>query len=115
MMVDDFVHTRVHALGHRAMGGQERQIREAPDPGKAVEVVAQGHFTRVSLEADRRRDVRQDVVAREDQAGTVVDEDHVAAGVTRSMHRDQEPAGFDLHLVPVPDRLIGERVGIPLV
>jgi hypothetical protein len=55
------------------------------------------------LEADRRGDVRQHVIAREQQAARLVVEDHVPAGVTRGVDRAQRARGqFDHRAVGQP-------------
>jgi len=68
MVPDQLVDPRVRAVSDAAVRGQQPQVRQGPDQAQRAQVVAERQLGPARLEADRRRDVRQHVVASEQQA-----------------------------------------------
>ena len=78
MVGDELVDPGVRRRRDRPVRGQQGQVRHRPHLGQRAEEVAERLVGEHRLEADRRGDPGQHVVAREQQPGRVVGEDVVA-------------------------------------
>ena len=87
---EQLVDPRVRRRRDRAVGGQQREVRQAPDLGQRAEEVAERVRGDRRLEADRRRDRRQHVVPGEEQRRVTVREDVVALRVPRRVDRVED-------------------------
>ena len=92
---EQLVDPGVRGRRDRAVGGQQPQVGQAADLGQRAHEVAQRLLDRDRLEADRRGDRGQHVVAGEEQPGGPVGEDEVALRVAGRVD-GVEGAGADL-------------------
>ena len=102
---EQLVDAGVRGRRDRAVRRQQREVGQPADLGEGGHEVAQRLRDRHRLEADRRRDRGQHVVAGEEQPGGAVGEDVVALRVAGGVHR-VEGARPDL------DRVVALEPGV---
>jgi hypothetical protein len=100
MVVQKLIDSGMDAVGLRPVSWQQSRVREAAHQQQRLQVISERERSEVRLKADRRSDVRQDVVAGEEHTRLVVTEDEVPAGVTGRGNRSQG-AVRDRYLCPV--------------
>jgi len=83
----------VHAGADRAVCWQQNAVVDLPHQQQRAEVIRQRSGSRVGLEADRRSDGGQDVVAGEEQPRRRVVEDEVVVCMPGTGDRLQRPVG----------------------
>ena len=114
MVREQLVGSLVRAPTRRSVGREQRRVGQREHALERGEVVAQRERRPRGFEADRRGDVRQDVVAGEEESLLGRVEDEMAPGVTGRVHRverervERDASGTEPHVGILVER---ERLG----